>query len=604
MNDDFPLTRDEFPDDFNYDAEETSLTNDELPLTSEPKEEARDTWRYEDNPMTQETRPIKPVGARREAISRVAEEQKSGKVVPPSMRGIPKMYSSEANQNTRRPNRDKNRPNADLPVRRALNPKPTRSQFAPFYVAMIVMAVAAVMILFLVLVGNIGNFGGASGTSEASGPIAQFFERAFFWRSPPATATPPENGGNFGFDERDFSRQTSLILAIRQTSDTYSLTLMNVADRRERAFAVSPTVQITSRTGVPMAFSELRVGMVVDISYDTEIARIAESQSARALRARTNVIIDMDTSTVTVGADQFTFNHQSLVLYRGEPFMVTQITPLDTVTIVAVVDTAWLIQLEAAHGFLVLTGTDDLINARLQAGNLFFLVDELDEPLVLAEGSHRIIVDADNIEPFIRYITVLQGQTITLNLEDAELRPADLFITVMPYDAEVFINGELVEPPGPIEVPFGELTIRVEREGYETETRTIDVTASVARVTVNLTEEVIPPDDSTLTIFTSPANAEIFIDGAFRGHAVLTVDLPPGTYTVVARLAGHTDTTYLITLGEGETQTRNLLLTPIIEAPPPPPDDQQDDYPPPIIPDDGEELPDVHPTNPFPNDDD
>jgi hypothetical protein len=599
--DEFPLTSDDYggADDF-----------DEQPLTAETPLTGG-AWNYEEHEdlELQHTRPITPVGGggRKEAIERLAEEQRSGNVVPPSHRAIPKIYADPRRRQAERPGANPNRrgvhpqqrpiqrrANTDLPMRRPLVGKKNKSMFAPFYIAMIVMAVAVLMVVALVLFNNFMNTARSYAPGQTSNnPVVALLQRAFFWQNP--IETLPPGGGDMAFTpvRQDLNHQTALVVATAQPGGVGQLTLMDVSDRRERVFTVSSTARITGRGAVPMAFSDLRVGMVLDIGYDAynEIATVAESPRATERRARTNVQVDVEGGTVTVGNEVFLTNSQTIVLYRGEPFPLTQITPLDSVTVVAVGYTAWLVQLEAAHGFLQVVNADMVMNGRLTVGTQHMLLETAaEEPVFLHEGVHRVVVDGDNIEPFITSVTVEQGRTVTLNAGDATLRAALLHLNVTPADADVFINGVAHRPPGPILLDFGAHTVRIERDGYTPQEQEINIINPVNTVNFQLEELVVAAPEATLSIFTTPANAEIFIDNVFMGFSVLSINLPPGTHNITARLAGHSDTNYSVTLNSGEVRTIHLLM--VLGAPPAP-------TLPTAAP--GEDLPDIHPTNPFPD---
>jgi len=358
-----------------------------------------------------------------------------------------------------------------------------------------------------------------------------------------------------------------------------------------------------------MTFAELRIGHMVDISFDAridEIATLNESVHAWERRSRTNVQIDIETATIALGAEVFEFNSQTLVLYRGEPFPISQIRPVDSVTLVGLGNITWLVQLDAAHGFMELANADTVINGTMLIGtNLFFALDDIDGAITLPEGTHRIVVEGDNIETFVETITVSQGETTTLNLADVELRAALLHVNVLPIDAEIFINGELHDrEDGPAHVEFGEQLIRVERYGFIPQEQMIEIVMPVNSINFTLVEAVV---DSTLIIFTVPGNAQIFIDNVFVGYSTLTHTIAPGNYRITARLPGHNDSIADVNVSAGEEVRRYLLLdqatageyTPAVSPTPQPITDLPDVNP---FPDDPvpPDLPTLPPDEPIP----
>ncbi|MCL2218104.1 MAG: PEGA domain-containing protein, partial [Defluviitaleaceae bacterium] len=454
--------------------------------------------------------------------------------------------------------------------------KKRKTMFAAFYIVLILMAVGVCLTVFVIVFQNM-----------VDNPPPNIFGGV-------PTPTPPPT---FNIADRpDMRHLTGLVTSIDPFGDTRTVTLMDVSTRRSEEFSVPDNARLSTRLNMPMTFAELRVGHMVDISFDSrtsEVAALSESVHSWERRARTNVEINLEEATIHVGHESFNFNSQTLVLYRGEPFPIGQIRPVDSVTLVGLGDTAWLVQIDAAHGFLQFANSDIVINGTVMIGtNLFFALDDIENSLTLPEGAHQIVIEGDNIETFVHTILIEQGQTASLNLGDVELRAALLQIFVNPQDADVLINGELHDlSEGPVHVEFGEVLVRVERYGFMPQEERIEITRPINSITFNLVEIVI---DSTLVIFTVPTNAQIFIENVFVGYSVLTHTIAPGVHRVTARLPGHEDTTYTVTVPPGEEVHRHMLLTPSPVYTP-----VHTPVPPVTAPPGG--LPEVPPIDPFPN---
>ncbi|MDR0273325.1 MAG: PEGA domain-containing protein, partial [Clostridiales bacterium] len=358
-----------------------------------------------------------------------------------------------------------------------------------------------------------------------------------------------------------------------------TLTLLDIETQRTQPFSVPDNAIISDRLNQPRTFSELRIGNMVDIEYDTrtfEIISLNQSRRSWERRSRTNVQINIGNFEISSGNETWTFNSQTLVLYKGEPFSISQIRPIDSVTMIGMDDTVWLVQLDAAHGFLQFTNADMIVNGSVMVGNsLILALDDITADIELAEGTHRIMVEGDNIETYIENIEIIQGQTMRVNLGDAQLRAALLQIVVTPDDAQVFVNGELHDNSELALVEFGENIVRVERHGYHTQEERFVVEDPIGSVVFHMTEIVT---DITLSIFTSPFYADIYINNAYVGLSPVTQTVTPGTYTVRARMTGYGERTIVIEVTGNETEEimRSLILEPSNPDPfanMPPPDD-------------------------------
>jgi len=443
----------------------------------------------------------------------------------------------------------------------------SRTAFIGIYIGLLVIAVAACITVFVLVFQWMAREGPNPG---------ELFER-----EPSVTDETNEPVAPAG--RPDIRRIETMITGI--ASDPRGLVLLDLETLEANIeMPLSEEAAILDRSNNAITFSELRIGQLVQVEYDArmpEITSVREHPHARVFSERRNAIIDLENLTISVGHDAtFLFNSQTLIWDRGlgERIPIDRISPADSVTVIGLRDTAWMIQLDAASGSLQLSNTNEIINGRITVGSLHPLfLSEITGPIDVVEGPHHITVTGDNIEDFETTIVIVPRQTITLDLGAIELSTATLNITTTPADANIFINDEPVTSPA--EVSFGEHTVRVEHDGYVTEERVVDVTRPTETIRFEL-EAVI--QDAILILFTSPANTEIFVNNEPVGRANpnIILDLPPGSYSIMARLDSHVDYTFNIQLSPGQEVTRSMTLTPIailIPNVPDTPGDNNDD---------------------------
>ena len=553
-------------DDFNYD--DYSLDNyrydedekfgsyddynddpaDEKPLTSTSR--SYDAI-YDDEPTLEREQERTRPSSRRETIGRVAEDVQRGiprkpGVTAPDTR-LTSAYSNRKNSGSRRT--QSNRPP------RTTHHRPQKSGsnkalFAGFYIAFLMLAIGLVLVLLIFAIGRSSDMLENMPFFSCSDPAVPNYH---------VNQTPAEP-----LVHVDMSNRTAMILGIDPFGEMRTLTLLDITTRITDDFNVPEDAQIVDRRNDVLTFGELRVGNIIDISYDrntSNIAALNESRQAWTRPGRTNVQIDIENFSIALGNESWAFNSQTLVLYRGEPFSIGQVRPINSVTLRGQGDTVWLVQVDAAHGFLQFTNADMIANARVMIGtNIILGPDDIGNDIDLAEGSHRLMIEGDNIETFIDDIVIQQGQTTRFNLGDLPLRAAILNIAVTPADAIIFVNGEEHDNSEPAQVAFGENLVRVEREGFLPQEQQLDISQPINFLTFELSNIV---HENTLVIFTDPQNAEIFVNDVFVGHSPHTQPIGPGQIAVVARLPGHTDARTNITVTGYETEDimRHLMLS-------------------------------------------
>ncbi|MCL2605406.1 MAG: PEGA domain-containing protein [Defluviitaleaceae bacterium] len=540
----------DFPEEFSLtsdgnDDADYFLTsdNDEKPLTS----------RGEDSPdLTDSRRPmferITPAPQRAELPTRPPIRRPSDRLDPTLLNRRPRQ-SGDPRQTDRRipPSPDRLIPK---PRRRAVN----RKRFAALYILALVMGIAACLIFIVMRIPGI------------QGNILERTERAAPTPTPtPEIVIPP--------DIRNILAQIIRIDVNRTAAPV--LEVINLATGLRHEYTYTESTEMTNIHGRPMVFEELAVGQLLDIGFDANTNNLLSANQSRRTwerRHQSNLRIDLENDSITIGNDVFSFSHhQTMVLYRGQPFPIANIQPTNSVTIEGYGSHVWLIVLDAGHGFLQFANTEHIVRGTIEVGHHFENLFEI-RPLQLQEGTHRVVVSGDNIEAFVHHVDIVQGETYILNLNAVRLRTGHLHITTTPQDVQIYVNGERHTGFGPVQLDFGEHIIRVEADGYIPQEQLVNVTAALGHVEFTLTEAI---RTGTLRIVTIPTNAQIFIEGVFVGHSELFHELTLGPVTVTARLPGYEDTTISAEVIHGERDITLLLMpieiTPWPPATPPPP---------------------------------
>jgi len=389
---------------------------------------------------------------------------------------------------------------------------------------------------------------------------------------------------------------TGIVTGLNDDVTPRTITMMDINTNQTREFFFLDTTSLVNRTGLSMPFSMLVVGNMMEVAYNPDNNELLDLRQSftRDFHSRTGVRIDMENASITLGNDVLNFTSQTLILYRGAPAVLSDITEDDIITIVAVGDTIWLIQIESSHGFLEITNANTIINGRIimdlvgsgiqRAMNLA----DISASLLLQEGTYRITVEGTNIENYVTEISIHHGETTILDLSNVEPGVAVLELTVTPAGSSVFINGELrADFREPMEFDFGQtLTIRAEREGYVTQERTVEMSQLTTTATINLEVEIIT---SLATILTDPIGANVWINNIPFGQSPVIAELAPGSHNITAQIHGFYDLSAIIVVSE-DTSFHNLTMTPLTpEQPPytpeeytpePPPYQHQPDPPP------------------------
>jgi hypothetical protein len=120
--------------------------------------------------------------------------------------------------------------------------------------------------------------------------------------------------------------------------------------------------------------------------------------------------------------------------------------------------------------------------------------------------------------------------------------PTLVHITSDPAKATIFVDGNAkgLTPLDVSDLALGTHEIRIELDGYEAKTESVELTGSVTEATVNVALSKPAPTMGTADITSTPSGAAITLDGKPFGTTPRKgVSLKPGTYRLELRLAGH-----------------------------------------------------------------
>jgi TonB family protein len=143
-----------------------------------------------------------------------------------------------------------------------------------------------------------------------------------------------------------------------------------------------------------------------------------------------------------------------------------------------------------------------------------------------------------------------------------------LRITTRPTGAEITINGE---PRGsaPFEgrLPLGLYDVQIALNGYETQARTVDLTAAKPKSDLDLTLERSAPQATTalVDITSTPTGAAVSVDGVAVGTTPLRgVELTPGERHLELGKPGYTAVSRTVKVAAGRRVTVDVTLAGVV----------------------------------------
>ena len=176
-----------------------------------------------------------------------------------------------------------------------------------------------------------------------------------------------------------------------------------------------------------------------------------------------------------------------------------------------------------------------------------------------AKDVHHVVLEKAGFRPS-EFDIKFNGRKPVVRKEKMLLDAGILEISTDPAGAEVMVNG-VSRGRSPVivhDVPKGDATIKVSKDGFEDVTREVKIVAG-DRLPLTIPLKGLP---GTLFLSSVPDGARFYVNDEFRGISPVTLNnLKPGVYDVRAELKGYGTDTKSVEVGNGASPRVEFRLS-------------------------------------------
>ena len=182
----------------------------------------------------------------------------------------------------------------------------------------------------------------------------------------------------------------------------------------------------------------------------------------------------------------------------------------------------------------------------------------------LSIGSYVIKITKSGYNDIFKTATVSSGETATISTSLNTLT-GSIYANSEPNGAGIYLdeNYKGQTPQTIPNVPIGEHTLKLSKDGYEEISHTITVASDqTTTFSKSLTGET-----GSISVSSNPSGAEVYIDGIYKGLTPKTIsDVPVGKHVIVLAKPGYETASSEITVSSGQTKSLSghLPLNPIL----------------------------------------
>jgi PEGA domain. len=356
------------------------------------------------------------------------------------------------------------------------------------------------------------------------------------------------------------------------------ITLFNIDTSEEITMSFNGGTNITDKYDKIVSISQIPLGSMVDVSYQVENRKMISmnlSKKAWEYAGASHLNINLNDQFVKIGSNKYRFNNHLTVLDGEEVATVNSLAEQDEVTVWGYDKTIWSIIITKGHGTVRLEKYKDYLGDSIKIGHEApqKITDNLE--LIVREGEMNLTVENGKYSA-TKSIDVVRNQVTYVPLNDlGPIGPKTGKVTflVTPDGADLTIDGKLATYSDPIEIEYGEHSIKASLGGYNTYEGTLKVDSENKTIRIKLPEET-SKDDATATetgtnnitptvapgttvsgevdtahkiYVQSPVGASVYLDGStFIGTAPCSYQKVIGSHILTFIKTGYTTRSYPI----------------------------------------------------------
>lgn len=285
------------------------------------------------------------------------------------------------------------------------------------------------------------------------------------------------------------SADTAVVVKISQEQQT--VTLLNLVVNKNYTLEYDGTTAVTDQYGEALTMTQLKPGDIVDVTF----RKLPKKCVSIGLTPKAWVNDSVTDFEVNEARGQFHFNGEAydlaermVITSDGEELELQDLNPKDVLAVQGVDNTVYSIRVEKGHGYLRLSGAEYFVGGWIEVGQE--MVQRITEDMLLTvpEGDYRIVVRNDS-HGGVKEASIHRDEETLLDVEDLkgeEIKSGNVFFTLTPPDASVYIDGEKIDTSSFITLEYGIHQMIVKATGYETITQYLKVGSENANLNVEM----------------------------------------------------------------------------------------------------------------------
>ena len=352
------------------------------------------------------------------------------------------------------------------------------------------------------------------------------------------------------------SADTAIVTTVSKVNGTISF--YNYDLKKYYTLSYDSVSTYADKYGSAITLDQIKEGFLYEITFLKSkklLVSLKESRASLVMEDTYGFSVDSAAKVLNYKTEAYKLTEGTILLGASSKETVRDLKPEDVLTLVGENNEVYSITVVKGHGTLKLRGEDNLVGGTLQVGKDLGVHIIKGMEVTLPEGEQTVTFTKGTTE-VTRKVTVNRNEKTVLDVSDIEIeeiKTGKVLFNVTPENAEVYVDGKLIDNSRLQEYGYGLHKLVASASGYETLTRYFKVAEPQASLPVTLEksdtkteEQEEDKTDGFFIVISAPTGVEVSLDGNYMGMTPISIKKEYGSHTITLRKNGYITRTYTV----------------------------------------------------------
>lgn len=366
------------------------------------------------------------------------------------------------------------------------------------------------------------------------------------------------------------SADTAIFVSRDEEKET--ATFLNLELGKRYTLSIDGTTRFYDKYGEGISFGQVEIGDIVDVTFLKSKKHLTTLQLSTAAWSYEDVEkyeINTVRGEVSIGSAVYKLTSNTQYLSEGRNVDSMDLNASDVLSFQGIDSQILTVRVERGHGYLRLVNDENFVGGWIEIGQIQIRRITEDMLLLVPEGSYQVNI-SNKGGGGIKNVTISRNQETALDIGDLEIPEPQygmVLFSLDPSSADLYIDGEKVDPSGPVDLLYGIHQLIARAEGYQSVTQYIRVSQPSAGINVGLEPNSSEEDDDETESTESstgavrdyyqvhvdaPEGVEVYLDGNYVGISPCSFRKSEGVHVITLRKNFHETRSYTVQIDDEE----------------------------------------------------